>query len=144
MGTFAESGVRKLMGDDQRPFWQQLQRCSVSFGGDVGSGLRVCGLGERSCTCGLGTDSTLGSREFPGRPVVRTPRFHCQGPGSIPGWGTLQAVWNGQKKKVLVAQSCPTLCNPMDCSSPGSCVREIFQARILEWVAISFSKQFSF
>ena len=41
---------------------------------------------------------------------------------------------------VLVAQSCPTLCNPMDCSPPGSSVHEIFQAKILEWVAISFSK----
>ena len=40
---------------------------------------------------------------------------------------------------VLVAQSCPTLCDPMDCSSPGSSVHEIFQAMILEWVAISFS-----
>ena len=39
-----------------------------------------------------------------------------------------------------VTQSCPTLCDPMDCSSPGSSVREIFQARILEWVAISFSR----
>ena len=37
---------------------------------------------------------------------------------------------------VLVAQPCPTLCNPMDCSLPGSSVHEIFQARILEWVAI--------
>ena len=37
---------------------------------------------------------------------------------------------------MLVTQSCPTLCNPMDCSPPGSSVREIFQAKILEWVAI--------
>ena len=36
-------------------------------------------------------------------------------------------------------QSCPTLRDPMDCSPPGSSVHEIFQARILEWVAISFS-----
>ena len=36
-----------------------------------------------------------------------------------------------------VAQLCPTLCNPMDCSLPGSSVHGIFQARILEWVAIS-------
>ena len=35
-----------------------------------------------------------------------------------------------------VAQSCPTLCDPMDCSSPGSSVHGILQARILEWVAI--------
>ena len=39
-----------------------------------------------------------------------------------------------------VSQSCPTLCNPMDCSLPGFSVRGIFQARILEWVAISFSR----
>ena len=38
-----------------------------------------------------------------------------------------------------VAQLCPTLCNPMDGSPPGSYVHGIFQARILEWVAISFS-----
>ena len=37
-------------------------------------------------------------------------------------------------------QSCPTLCDPMDCSPPGSSVRGIFQAGILEWVAISFSR----
>ena len=42
-----------------------------------------------------------------------------------------------------VAQSCPTLCNPMDCSPPGSSVHGIFQARILEWVAISFSRRSS-
>ena len=37
-------------------------------------------------------------------------------------------------------QSCLTLCNPMDCSPPGSSVHGILQARILEWVAISFSR----
>ena len=39
-----------------------------------------------------------------------------------------------------VAQSCLTLCNPVDCSLPGSSVHGILQARILEWVAISFSR----
>ena len=39
-----------------------------------------------------------------------------------------------------VAQSCPTLCDPMDCSLPGSSVHGVFQAGILEWVAISFSR----
>ena len=38
---------------------------------------------------------------------------------------------------VLVAQSCMTLCEPMDCSPPGSSVHMILQSRILEWVAIS-------
>ena len=40
-----------------------------------------------------------------------------------------------------VAQLCQTLCNPMDCSLPGSSIQGIFQARVLEWVAISFSKK---
>ena len=44
---------------------------------------------------------------------------------------------------MLAAQSCQTLCDPMDCSPPGSSVHEIFQARILGWVAISFSRGFS-
>ena len=39
-----------------------------------------------------------------------------------------------------VAQLCPTLCDPMDCRLPGSSVHGIFRARILEWVAISFSR----
>ena len=43
------------------------------------------------------------------------------------------------KSESEVAQSCPTLCDPMDCSPPGSSIHGIFQARILEWVAISFS-----
>ena len=40
----------------------------------------------------------------------------------------------------LVAKSCRTLCNSMNCSPPGSSVHEILQARILEWVAIPFSR----
>ena len=40
-----------------------------------------------------------------------------------------------------VAQSCPTLSNPMDCSLPGSSVHGIFQAGVLEWVAIAFSDE---
>ena len=41
---------------------------------------------------------------------------------------------------VLVAQSCPTLCDPMDYSPPDSSVHGILQARILEWAAVSFSR----
>ena len=51
---------------------------------------------------------------------------------------------NSQRKKVKVksevAQSCPTLCDPMDCSLPGFSVHSIFQARVPEWVANSFSR----
>ena len=50
---------------------------------------------------------------------------HAMGPLSPQGW---------------CAQSCPTLCNPMDCRPPGSSVHGIFQAIILEWVAISYSR----
>ena len=44
-------------------------------------------------------------------------------------------------KKVKVAQSCPTLCDPMDCSPPGSSVHGILQARILEWVVVLCSRR---
>ena len=48
-----------------------------------------------------------------------------------------------ERKEGEVAQSCLTLCNPMDCSLPGSSVHGIFQARILEWVAFLFSRRSS-
>ena len=44
------------------------------------------------------------------------------------------------KSESEVAQSCPTLRDPMDCRPPGSSVHGIFQARVLEWVAIAFSE----
>ena len=43
----------------------------------------------------------------------------------------------------LVAKLCPTLCYPMDCSPPGSPVHAMFQVRVLEWDAISFSRESS-
>ena len=43
------------------------------------------------------------------------------------------------KSESEVTQSCPTLCDSMDCSLPGSSVHGIFQARVLEWGAIAFS-----
>ena len=49
-------------------------------------------------------------------------------------------VLKEQQVKVKAVQSCPTLCNPVDCSPPGPSVHEILQARILEWVAIPFSR----
>ena len=44
------------------------------------------------------------------------------------------------KSEIEVAQSCPTLSDPMDCCPPGSSVHGIFQARVLEWGAIAFSE----
>ena len=46
------------------------------------------------------------------------------------------------KSESEVAQSCPTLSDPMDCSLPGFCIYGIFQARVLEWGAIAFSFSF--
>ena len=52
-----------------------------------------------------------------------------------------QWLWEAVKKaKMLVTQSCLTLCNPMDCNPPGFSVHGILQARILEWVAIPFTR----
>ena len=45
-----------------------------------------------------------------------------------------------EKMKVLITQSCLTLCDPMNYSPPGSSVHGILQTRILEWVAIIFSR----
>ena len=44
------------------------------------------------------------------------------------------------KSESEVTQSCPTLCNPMECSLPGFSIHGISQARVLEWVAIAFSE----
>ena len=71
--------------------------------------------------------------------------------------GHLEDLWNGKfrtKQDVSrsqfslvnirifeVAQSCPTLCDSMDCSQSGFSIHGVFQARILEWVAISFSNR---
>ena len=51
---------------------------------------------------------------------------------------SLQLINEKKKKESEVAQSCPTLCDPMDCSPTGFSVQGIFQSRILEWVATSF------
>ena len=54
-------------------------------------------------------------------------------------WCTIFMPSNKHAAAAKSLQSCPTLCDPIDCSPPGSPVPEILQARTLEWVAISFS-----
>ena len=63
--------------------------------------------------------------------------FNARDLGLIPGLGRSPGEWKGSAAKSL--QSCPTLCDPIDSSPPGSSVPGILQARTLEWVAISFS-----
>ena len=52
----------------------------------------------------------------------------------------LQSLYYILDESESVAQSCPTLCDPVDCSPPGSSVGGLLQARPLEWVAIPFSR----
>ena len=63
-------------------------------------------------------------------------------PALAGGFFTTSAPWESHNDPVLslVTQSCLPLCDPMDCSSPGSSAHGILQARILEWVAIPFSR----
>ena len=51
-----------------------------------------------------------------------------------------KAMINLKKSESEVSQSCPTLCDPMDCSLPGFSIHGIFQARVPDWVALSFSR----
>ena len=56
-------------------------------------------------------------------------------PGSL-----TEESWINYHVRAKTLQSCPTLCDPVDCSPPGSSVHGILKARILEWVAIPFSR----
>ena len=80
-----------------------------------------------------------------GRPHRRQPT-RLPRPWDSPGKNTgvgfhflLQCIQ--VKSESEVSQSCPTLCDPMDCSLPGSSIHGIFQARVLDWGAIAFSKK---
>ena len=91
------------------------------------------------CCCrqvtSVGSDFVQPHRQQP----TRLPR-PWDSPGKNTGVGChflLQCMQ--EKSESEVAQSCPTLCDPMDCSLPGSSAHGIFQARVLEWGAIAFS-----
>ena len=80
------------------------------------------------------------------RPHRRQPtRLFCPwaSPGKNTGVGGCHFLLQCTKVKSEseVAQLCPTPSDPMDCSPPGSTIHGIFQARVLEWVAIAFSKK---
>ena len=99
---------------------------------------------------------------------VQAPRpRRAPEPGRGPGRSSPDLLWRGSSRCAIrgwhgdrpreqrpragkrvpcccfVAQLCPVLCDPMDCSPPGSCVRWISQARILKWVATPFSRRSS-
>ena len=58
----------------------------------------------------------------------------------FPNWN-LTVIWKVKESESEVAQSCPTLWDPVDCSPPGSSVHGILQARVLEWVAMGHEKE---
>ena len=60
-----------------------------------------------------------------------------------PRWNRISKLKIIFETESEVAQSCLTLCNPMDCSLPGFSIHGIFQERVLKWVAISFSRRSS-
>ena len=71
---------------------------------------------------------------------TRLPRpWDSQGKNAGVGCHFLLQCKMKVKSESEVAQSCPTLSDPMDCSLPGSSIHGIFQARVLEWGAIAFS-----
>ena len=77
---------------------------------------------------------------FPGVCSNSRPLSQCCHPTISSFVGPSSSCLQSFPKWSEIAQSCPTLCNPMDSSPPGYSVHGIFQARILEWVAISFSR----
>ena len=72
-------------------------------------------------------------------PVLAGGPFTTESPGKL-DIGPQRVTNAPYKGQVLVAQWCPTLYDPTDCSPPGFSVHGILQARILKWVAILFSK----
>ena len=92
------------------------------------------------CFCKKRALLTLTNSVRPNRRQPTRPRCPWDSLGKNTGVGChflLQCM--KVKSESEVAQSCPTLSNPMDCSPPGSSFHGIFQARVLEWGAIAFS-----
>ena len=134
--------------------WYESQRvnslASLAFGGitlrnyatyvslKVSNGTECCIHQLANCCCQVASvlsDSVRPQRRQPSR----LPR-PWDSPGKSTGVGChflLQCM--KVKSESEVAQSCPTLSNPMDCSPPGSSIHGIFQARVLEWGAIAIS-----
>ena len=81
----------------------------------------------------------LSTWEFEGAPLINSKDEGKISFSLVPSFQVCLMTLKVQVK-VLATQSCPTLCDPMDCSLPESSVHGILQARIQEWVAISYLK----
>ena len=117
MGLRACRGARKLVS------------CSVLRTKWAPSMRRVCPQADRRCQCICGP--VPGSRLHPVEELML--------PRGWDGAGEEEPAHSAAAAAAKSLQSCPTLCDPIDGSPPGSPVPGILQARTLEWVAISFS-----
>ena len=105
---------------------------------ETGDGSKVQGCKEQYCIGNCNVRSmNQGKLEVVKQEMARV-NVDILGIGELKWTGT--GEFNSSESESEVAQSCPTLCDPMDCSLPGSSVHGIFQATVLEWIAISFSR----
>ena len=98
-----------------------------------------------SCCCCCCVTSVVSDSVRPHRRHLTRLPHPWDSPGKNTGVGCHFLLQHMKvKSESEVAQSCPTLSDPMDCSLPGSSVHGIFQARVLEWGAIAFSAVYSY
>ena len=128
MTTHSSSSLEDTMG---RGAWW------ASVNGAAKSGTRLKCLSR--CTCAQYPDQVYLVYDLWTLPQVLAYVIVCDYRTQI----QLHSEYESGERESEVAQLCPTLCDPMDCSLPGSSLYGIFQARILEWVAISFSRRSS-
>ena len=89
--------------------------------------------------------NSIKKEKWPPPPKINGQKFYMDSPPKINKWLKKHMKWclislvTAAAAAAKLFQSCPTLCNPIDGSPPGSTVPGILQARTLEWVAISFS-----
>ena len=127
------------MDNQQGPMVQHIEQCSVLCGSL--NGRRARGRMLLLLLLLLSRFSRVRLCVTPETAAHQAPR-PWDSPGKNTGVGChflLQCM--KVKSEREVAQSCPTLSDPMDCSPPGSSVHGIFQARVLEWGAIAFSER---
>ena len=99
---------------------------------------------KKCCCCYCYVASVVSDSIRPHRRQPTRLPHPWDSPGKTTGVGChflLQCM--NVKSESEVAQSCPTLSDPMDCSPPGSSAHRIFQARVLEWGAVAFSSLFA-
>ena len=136
LGRLEGMGVANAMIMKLKRGWHQVQshrRCDKKSSGQKGWERLAAGAAKSFQSCPTLCDPTDGSTRLshPWDSPGKNSRVGCH--------FLLQCM--KMKSESEVAQSCPTLSDPMNCSLPGSSMHGIFQARVLEWVAIAFSER---